>query len=137
MMLTNFLKFWRFDFIRFLFVGSVNTLFGYAAFVFFVYLKFPLSLAIFCGMFVGIIFNFFTTGRVVFNSLSKKGFVKFFFAYIAIYLFNTGVIKLFLLIKNNNYLAGALAIPPVSVVSFLVLKYLVFNKPPETQGPPL
>lgn len=65
-----------YQFVKFLFVGGINTAVGYGLFAFFLFLKFHYALAVLFATIVGICFNFKTTGSIVFknsdNKLTKK-----------------------------------------------------------------
>ena len=54
-------------FIRFLLVGGVKTLFGYGVFFSLIYIGLHYSLAALLGTILGILFNFQTVGRLVFD----------------------------------------------------------------------
>ena len=55
--------------IRFLFVGAVNTVFSYGCYASFIYIGYNYALAAFFATCLGIIFNFNTTGRIVFKNM--------------------------------------------------------------------
>lgn len=113
-------------FIRFLFVGGINTLFGYALFAFLIYLKFHYSLAVLFGTFLGILFNFRTTGKIVFNNMDNTLLWRFVGVYAVTYLVNVACLKVFDIYKVNILFAGALLVLPVAALSFLLQKKFVF-----------
>ncbi len=124
-----FLKtFWQQPFFRFLFVGGLNTLFGYLVLALLLFLKVNLPLAIFFGMVIGIIFNFFTTGKVVFQSFTRWQFIKFIFIYLMIYLTNVTMIKIVQHHQFNYYFSIVLVMIPMSFITYFLLKMVVFTK---------
>jgi putative flippase GtrA len=88
-------------FIRFLFVGVINTMFGYGMFVLFIWFGMHYSIALLCANFLGILFNYKTTGYIVFSNKSNRLILQFFLVYGVVYLFNLG--ELYLLDSSNIY----------------------------------
>ncbi len=82
-------------FVRFLFVGVINTLFGYGLFLFFIWIGMHYSLALLFANVLGILFNYKTTGYIVFETKSNKLIIHFFMVYGIVYLFN--LLELYLL----------------------------------------
>jgi putative flippase GtrA len=113
-------------FIRFLLVGGINTLFGYSVFALFIFLKFHYSLAVLFGTILGILFNFKTTGKMVFNNTDNALLFKFVGVYTATFLINVACLKVFDVFKINMFLAGAFLILPVALFSFMLQKKFVF-----------
>lgn len=118
--------------VTFLFVGGLNTLFGYGLYAFFIYLGMPYQLAAFASTCLGVLFNFKTTGKIVFQHSGQHVFLKFLSVYLFLYLLNVTLIKLIHMSAANLYLAGFLAIAPLAVVSFLLNKHIVFKERYET-----
>ncbi|MBQ2644221.1 GtrA family protein [bacterium] len=115
---------WKF--IKFLFVGGLNTAFGYGVFAFFIFLKFHFAIASFLSTVLGILFNFKTTGIIVFKNHDNKLIFRFLGAYVIIYLLNILFLKIFKIMYVNMYLAGFILIFPMAVVSFILMKKFVF-----------
>ncbi len=115
-------------FIKFLLVGGLNTLFGYGLFAFFVWLGLHYTAAVFLSTVLGVLFNFKTTGLLVFKNGDNGLLFKFLGVYIITYLTNITLIKFCSLLGAGVYLAGALAVLPVAALSFIMLKRFVFNK---------
>lgn len=114
-------------FIKFLFVGGINTLFGYSMYALFVTLSFKPSDALLISYILGVFWNFKTTGSIVFKNKDNKLILKFFISYIFTYYVNN--LSLNFLISDlhlNKYLAEALVIPPVAVLSFVIFKTFIF-----------
>lgn len=115
------------QFLVFLIVGSINTVFGYSIFCLFIFLKMHYVLASLLATIMGIIFNFRTTGRIVFKSMDNTLFLRFLWVYVALYLINISLIKGCSYFVDNFYMSGAIAIFGTAIVGFFLNKYLVFQ----------
>src|ERR1700681_3661511 len=91
-------------FIKFIFVGVLNTLFGYLTFSLLIFLGLHYYLAFFLATCVGILFNFKTFGTLVFNNSEKKLLVKFIAVYLVVYLINIAILKSLLIFIPYIYL---------------------------------
>ncbi len=115
-------------FVKFLFVGAINTLFFYSMYALFVTFGFNPSNALLISYILGVFWNFKTTGSIVFRNKDNKLIFKFFISYVFTYYVNS--ISLNFLIDNlhiNKYLAEAIVIPPVAVLSFVIFKTFIFK----------
>lgn len=115
---------WKF--IKFLFVGGLNTAFGYGIFALFIFLKFHFAVASFLSTVLSILFNFKTTGTIVFKNNDNHLIFRFFGVYGIIYVLNVLGLKCFKFFDFNMYLAGFIMIFPMAVVSFILMKKFVF-----------
>ena len=113
-------------FFKFLFVGALNTLFSYFLYALFVTIGFKANLALFFQYVIGVIWNFKTTGVLVFKNNNNKLVFKFILCYIFTFILNSVLLKL-LLNYTNSYIAQAILILPIAIVSFLLLKVFVFK----------
>jgi putative flippase GtrA len=109
-------------------VGGLNTLFGYSLFAVLIYAGLHYTVAVFIGTIIGVLFNFKTTGKLVFKSHDNGLIWKFFGVYGVIYLLN--IIGLYLLekISIDIYIAGMILILPMALVSFGLNKRFVFKE---------
>ncbi len=114
-------------FVRFLFVGGINTLFGYGVFALLIFLRFHYAIAALFATILSVLFNFKTTGRLVFGNNDNRLIFKFIGVYSIIYILNIGVLKVFKFYEVNMYLAGALVLLPLAVIAFLLNKKFVFR----------
>jgi len=116
-------------FIKFLVVGVLNTAFGYSLFAFFLFIGLHYVLASLLGTIIGILFNFKTTGRLVFDSSDNTLISRFFGVYTFIYIFNIIMLRLF---EINGfvdmYINGLILLIPSAVVSFVLNKNFVFTE---------
>lgn len=115
-------------FFKFLLVGGINTLFGYSLYAFFIFLNFHYSLAVLFGTVIGVLFNFKTTGKIVFKSSDNSLLFKFVGVYAVTYVINVSCLKVCDLFKMNMYFAGAILILPVALVSFMLQRRFVFTE---------
>lgn len=115
-------------FIRFLFVGGLNAAFGYSVYAILIYLHVHYSLAALMATILGVLFNFKTTGRLVFKSKNNRLLFKFIGVYAIIYVINVASLKVFNFFKVDMYLAGAAMLLPMAAIAFILNKNLVFKE---------
>ena len=108
-------------------VGIVNTIVGYGLYALFLFIGFHYILAVFFATVLGVLFNFKTIGRYVFNSIDNKLIIKFFGVYSLVFIVNIVLIKVFKDFGFDEYLAGLIATFPSAFVSFVLNKYYVFK----------
>jgi putative flippase GtrA len=87
--------------LRFLLVGLLNTAFGYFLFLFFIWIGLHYSLSLLFSQIIGVLFNYKTTGYIVFENKSNKLLFSFFLVYGFVYLIN--VLELYFLGKSELY----------------------------------
>jgi len=114
-------------FLRFLVVGGINTLFGYSVYALLLFLNVHYSLAAVVATILGILFNFKTTGRIVFNSRDNRLLVKFVGVYAFLCLVNILVLKLFDGFQVDLYLAGFIMLLPMALFGYFLNKMFVFT----------
>ena len=114
-------------FIRYLFVGLINTVFGYSLFAVLIYLQLHYVLASLLATIAGVLFNFKTIGRVVFKSSDNTLIKRFFGVYAFAYFLNIGGLRLFSLYHVNMYVAGLMLLVLITPVSFLLNRNFVFK----------
>lgn len=118
---------WR-QFVRFVAVGVLNTGFSYGVYALALWTGLHYAAANFVAMICGTIFSFVTQGRLVFDSRDPRRFGRFLIAWLFIWGLNVALIDgLVRLGQQDAYIAGALAMMPVVVLSFLVHKLFVFR----------
>lgn len=115
------------QFLRFLFVGIINSLFGYSCFALFLYVGFHYAFSLFLATFFGVVFNFKSTGILVFGSHNNRLIFRFICSYIIIYLINVIGVEAFSHIGVAPYISGAILIAPMAVLAFILNKRFVFN----------
>ena len=123
------------QFVHFLLVGVLNTLFGLGVYWLLVFAGLHYSLAVLLSTVLGILFNFKTYGILVFRNTSNRLFLNFFLVYTVVYFFGVGMIKLLLLAGLDKYSAGAAVTIPNALISYLLNKKFVFRQPGPGSGP--
>ena len=109
--------------IRFVFVGAVNALFGLTIFALslnLLKLNYAISLAI--TYVFGIIFNFFSTGYVVFDNLRFRFLIPFIIVYLSMYCVNFILLKVLSINGIGAVHAQALLIIPMALMTFFSLR---------------
>lgn len=112
--------------IRFLIVGGVNTAFGYGAYAFLLFVGFHYAAASFVGTVAGVLFNFLTTGTLVFDGLSPARLARFVAVYAATWVLNVALLAALVHGGFDPYVAGLVAIVPMALVSYLSMRGFVF-----------
>ena len=115
------------QFTRFLLVGVLNTAFSYIVYACFLRFGMPYPMASFASLVLGILFSFRTQGSLVFGNQSIRLIVRFALCWLVIYLVNVLTIAALVRLGFGAYLSGAFAIAPITILSFLAQKFLVFN----------
>ena len=114
--------------VRFLAIGALNTLFGYALYAFLVFIGINYVWARVLAIIIGIIFNFFTTGRIVFNNKDNWLIIRFVLVYAVTMSLDVLVLKRLVGNLNlNEYLAGAIITIPIAMLSFLLNSIFTFQ----------
>ncbi|MBN2098054.1 MAG: GtrA family protein [Dehalococcoidia bacterium] len=126
-------RLWSIQFLRFLAVGGLNTVFGYSVFALFIWLGLEKEWAALASQICGVLFNFRTTGTIVFNNKDWRLIFRFFGVYLLAYLLNIGLLNVFAHYGVGSYVAGAIIILPVSFLTFLLHKRFVFKAMDKTK----
>jgi len=114
--------------VRFLAVGLLNTGFSYSVYAFFVWIGLSYIVANLLSLLAGIAFSFRTQGKLVFGNPDARLFGKYVAVWLLIFLVNIGCIRVALGLGANAYLAGALALAPTIVLSYVLQKFVVFRR---------
>jgi putative flippase GtrA len=103
----------------------VNTLLGLGVYAIFVRLGLHPYLAHILSYIIGMVFNYLTYSRHVFREAGPAK-LRFFLAYLGGYPVSIGSLAVARQFIASPYLAGLAAIFLVSIINYVVLKYLVF-----------
>ena len=116
---------WRF--VKFLFVGALNTLFGYGVFALFTLFGLHYALATLLATILGILFNFKTTGCIVFKNGDNRLIIKFVLVYSFTYFLTVFTLSLFDKFQlHNMYINYAILLPLNAIISYVLMKKIVF-----------
>ncbi len=113
-------------FIKFLFVGALNTLFSYCVYSLLLFIGGHYAIAVIVSTVLGVLFNFKTTGVIVFKNNDNALIFKFVGVYSVTCSLNIIFLKIFDMLGFNLYFAGAILILPMALISFILMKKLVF-----------
>nr|WP_070959190.1 GtrA family protein [Hyphomonas sp. Mor2] len=108
-------------FIKFLLVGLVNTGFGYAVYAVLVLLGLTPQVALLLSFAIGVLWNYLTTARFVFEITGFGRLPAYCICYVFIYALNAGILQ-FAIDKNiEPLLAQAVLTPIFAVITFALL----------------
>jgi len=115
------------QFFKFLFVGALNTVVGYGIYALFILIGCIANIALFFQYIFGILWNFKTTGVIVFKNHENKLLFKFILSYVFTFTINS-ILLYFINQFLNAYISQAILILPVAMISFVIMKFWVFKK---------
>jgi len=118
------------QFVRFVLVGGLNTLVGYSLFAVLFLLSGDHRLALLVATVLGVLFNFVTTGRLVFGNRSWGRLPLFVGIYALSFALNLGALELLIAAGVAPLLGQLLVLPAVVVLSFLGNRLVVFRGAP-------
>lgn len=114
--------------VRFFLVSGLNTIFGYGLFALLIYVGLHYALVTFITTVITLLFNFKTTGLLVFKN-NKNGLI---FKFVGVSGIRYIVTVLFLAVfKNfgiNEYIGQAILIVPLGFFGYFLNHFFVFNK---------
>jgi putative flippase GtrA len=115
-------------FLRFLIVGGLNTAVNYGIYALLVYLGLGYLLAATLSFVAGLVISFKSQRRFVFRSRGKHSFTLFVASWLLIYVIHVSMLGLLVRSGVDSYLAGALLLVPTALLSFAVLRLVVFRE---------
>lgn len=113
--------------LRFVLVGGVNTAFSYVVYAACIFMGAGYALASAASMAIGIVFSHMTNGRLVFSGTSRGSLARFAASYLLVYGFTLLLLHALDRLGVDPYLSGLIVALPGAVVSFVLLKLLVFR----------
>jgi putative flippase GtrA len=113
--------------VRFILVGGLNTVFGYGIFAAIYLLTHQRIGALVAATVLGVTFNYFTTGRLVFANKGAKAIIPFVLVYGVLLLINAPLLEGLVRIGLPTLVAQAIAIPFMAALSYLINRYWVFR----------
>jgi putative flippase GtrA len=120
-------SFRKYQLLRFLSVGTLNTVFSFGVYSFLVYLGVNFRLANLAALVLGILFSFKTQSALVFLNRENRRLARFILGWAAIYFATIGLIGYLISLNFDPYSAGALAVPFSTACSYWVQKHFVFQ----------
>ncbi len=115
--------------LKFLVVGLLNTAFGYSIYALLVFIELPYLIALFLATVAGVIFNYFSIGRMVFKARGGwAAFGKFIAAYAIVYLVNAALLSVAThFFHLDPYTGQIVCIPPNVMTGWLLMNYWVYK----------
>lgn len=119
----------RHQFIRFVLVGCINTGFSYGLYALFLWcgLNFVVSNGL--AFVISLLFSFRTQGTLVFRNPDSSLLMRFVMIWSVVYVLNIAFISGLMRLGIGAYLAGAVALVPITLMSYLLQKFAVFGAP--------
>jgi putative flippase GtrA len=114
------------QFVRFLLVGGLNTLFGYGLFAGLYIFSHQRQGSLVVATVIGAVFNFFTTGRLVFANRGYRMLIPFVLGYAVVLGANMVLLEVLARLGAPTLIAQAIALPAMVVLSYLINRYAVF-----------
>lgn len=114
-------------FVRFLGVGGLNTLFGFAVYTLFALTELSTFMVLMVSNLAGITFNFFTTGGLVFRDLGLARVPRFLISYVVIFIINLKLIEWLAPLYGGRIWAMAIIVLPIALLSYFIQAWFVFG----------
>lgn len=114
-------------FLKFLAVGGINTLFGFITYSALALSDLSTFIVLLISTLIGISFNFFTTGGLVFRDLSFHRIPRFIIVAIVIFLSNLELIECLSPFYVGRIEAMAIIIVPMTILNYFLLVWFVYK----------
>lgn len=114
-------------FLRFLGTGLLNTAFGYISYALLILVGAPIWVAVGGATLLGVVFNFFSYGKLVFGPPSLDRLPAFMAVYAFLYGLNVALVHLLLANNLDPFMAQALVLPLLAALAFLLMRFFVFT----------
>ena len=115
--------------IKFISVGATNTIAGYSVYALLIMLNISYLTSLLLATIIGVVFNYFSIGRLVFKSEGGSiTFVKFVVTYGIIYLINAAALStLITIFQVGAYVGQVLCVPISAFISWILMNYWVYK----------
>jgi len=121
--------------VRFLLVGMLNSAFGLSVFCAIVWIGQGTVIALLAGNAAGLVFNFLTTGGLVFRTLALHRLSKFAACYASMLLINYGLLEVLTPLVNNKIVAQAILTFPMAALSYAIMTHWVYKNAADSDLP--
>lgn len=115
-------------FLLFLIVGGINTVVGYGIFAALILLGFLTPAAVVLGTIIGVLFNFASTGTIVFENRGRRLLPRFVGVYVLQMGINIAAVSALEHVGLHALAAGALMVPPLAIFTYLAMRRFVFKE---------
>lgn len=116
------------SFVRFLIVGTFNTIAYYLIYALLIFFNFSYVFAVSVATIIAMFVSFKTFGKYVFKNNNKRLIIKFSMLTLANYLLTIVLIGTLKTQGLDEYLSGVISVAIVAISSFVVNKYFIFAK---------
>jgi putative flippase GtrA len=116
------------SFALFLVAGLLNTAFGYGIYALLIMLGLFPELALLVATGLGLIFNFYSTGKIAFAGATKQYFLRFMAVYGAVYLLNACTLRILIMNGLDPLLSQVMLLPMNVLLTFFALRAYVFRE---------
>ena len=121
-------------FVVFLIIGGLNTLVGYGFFVALSWLGLVPTLAVIGATILGVLFNFMSTGRIVFGSRTIHVLPRFIAVYVVQCAANVAMLHSLLNVGLSLLVAEAIVLVVLAIATFFAMRKYVFPAAPQADG---
>jgi len=121
--------------VRFLLVGVLNSIFGLGVFSGVVWIGQGTVTALLAGNAAGLVFNFLTTGGLVFRTLALHRLSKFAACYASMLLINYGLLEVLTPLVNNKIVAQAILTFPMAALSYAIMTLWIYKNTTDSDAP--
>lgn len=115
--------------LRFLGTGLLNTAFGYVVYALLIVAGAPVWIALGGATVLGIMFNFYSYGKLVFGPSGLERLPAFIAVYLALYGLNVALAHVLMATGMGALLAQALLLPFLTALAFILMRLVVFSGP--------
>lgn len=112
---------------RFLLVGGLNTLFGFVVYSLFALTELSTWMVLIVSNIATLVFNFFTTGGLVFRDLSVARIPRFLICYGIVFVIYLELILWLTPILGGRILAMGVIVLPVATFTYFLQSWFVFD----------
>ena len=123
----NIASLWQNTFCRFILIGILNTVFGYGVYAILVLITVEYHVALTIATILGTLFNFKTTGTIVFRNNKNRLIFRFIAVYGIVYVLNQIVLTVLVKAGINELISQAIVLPVMAVLAFGMNKKYVFR----------
>jgi putative flippase GtrA len=114
-------------FLTFLVVGGLNALVGYGIFAALVLLGLPTPAAVILGTILGVLFNFLSTGNLVFRNRAAGLLPRFLAVYVVQMVLNVVAMETLERAGVHPLVGGALLLPLLAIFTYLMMRRFVYS----------
>ncbi|WP_171644614.1 GtrA family protein [Ruegeria sp. HKCCD6109] len=118
------------SFMLFALVGIVNTAFGYVVFSILSLSGLPAQAALAISFVIGVLWNFMTHARIVFDTKGFKKLPFYLLAYVIVYVFNAFSLEALLSTGLHPIVAQGLLVLPAAVLAFILVSRALTDRFP-------